>query len=158
MRVLSFDPGYGRLGIAIIDKNSQKEELVYSDCFSTSRDMSPEDRLSCVGAEVRRLINNYGPNAAAIEKLFFAKNQKTALRVAEARGVILECVAEAGLPVFEYGPTEIKTAITGYGRSTKNQIIMMVKKLIKIEKVGVLDDEYDAIAVGLTCFAYEKFK
>lgn len=158
MLILAFDPGYVRLGVSVIEKvGGASERLVYSACFITDKDSSPQERLFFIGSEIRRLIEKYSPGGIAVEKLFFTKNQKTAMRVAEVRGVILECSAEKKIPLFEYGPTEIKTAITGYGKSDKEQVIMMVKKLLKIEDKNRLDDEYDAIAVGLTCFAYEKF-
>ena len=158
MRVLSFDPGYGRLGVAVIEKSDSKETLTYSSCFITSKEDSPEKRLLLVGREVERLIEKYLPGAVAMEKIFFTKNQKTAMKIAEVRGVIQERVAKNNLDLYEYGPTEIKTAITGYGKSDKHQVTDMVKKILKFDKRGALDDEFDAIAVGLTCFAYEKFK
>lgn len=158
MRILAFDPGYNRLGIAVIEKNNGKETLVYSSCFITNKVDLPEKRLLLIGSETRRLIKEYSPGAIAIEKIFFTKNHKTALRVAEVRGVIQECVAENGLGLFEYGPTEIKVAMTGHGRSDKSQVTGMVKKILKFDKKEALDDEFDAIAVGLTCFAYERFK
>jgi crossover junction endodeoxyribonuclease RuvC len=158
MRILAIDPGYERLGIAVIEKGSNaKETLVYSDCFKTDKELPHYERLGLIGTEVKRVIDEYRPEALSIEDLFFAKNQKTAILVAEARGAILYQAAAHGLKVYEYGPGQIKVAVTGYGKSDKEQIIAMVPRLIKIDKAIKHDDEYDAIAVGLTCFAIERF-
>jgi crossover junction endodeoxyribonuclease RuvC len=158
MRILAIDPGYERLGIAVMEKNPQgKERLLYSDCFKTDKSLPHNQRLGIIGAEVERIIEEFKPSALSIEDLFFTTNQKTAILVAEARGVILYMAGKHGLNVYEYGPGEIKVAVTGYGKSDKSQIISMIPRLIKIEKNIKHDDEYDAIAVGLTCFAIERF-
>ncbi len=153
MRIIAVDPGYERLGIAIIDKQQNKEALVFSTCFKTPAKEKPEIRLKMIGDYLNKLIAEYLPTALAIETLFFKNNAKTAMMVSEARGVILyECV-KAGLPAYEFTPPEIKAAITGYGKSDKDNVIFMVDKLIKIKSKPKHDDEYDAIAVGLTYFA-----
>lgn len=158
MRLIAIDPGYERLGIAVIEKNPREREvLAYSDCFKTSKELPHSERLGLVAAELERVIAEYEPKALCLETLFFTVNQKTAMKVAEVRGVILSLAAKHSLKVYEYGPGQIKVAVTGYGKSDKNQIIAMIPRLIKIEKEIAHDDEYDAIAVGLTCFASEKF-
>jgi len=158
MRIIAIDPGYERLGIAVIEKNpKQKETLLYSDCFKTDKDTPHHERLGLIGDEIERIILEYKPQVLALENLFFSTNAKTAITVAEARGVILYEAAKHGLHVYEYGPGEIKVAVTGYGKSDKEQIIAMIPRLIKVEKNIKHDDEYDAIAVGLTCLAIEKF-
>lgn len=158
MRILAIDPGYERLGIAILEKNPRnKEVLLYSDCFKTSAKLFHAERLSLIGGEVSRVIAEFKPEALSIETLFFSTNTKTAISVAEARGTILYEAARHGLKIYEYGPGEIKVAVTGYGKSDKEQMTAMVPRLIKIDKEIEHDDEYDAIAVGLTCFATEKF-
>ncbi len=141
------------MGVAIIEKNKAKEELVYSECFKTSPKIPHEERLKLIGKEVEAVIKKYKPEAMAIETLFFKNNQKTAMHVSEARGVMLYVASSAGIPVKEFLPVAIKIAVTGYGASEKTQVISMVKKLIKIDKEIKYDDEYDAIAVGLTYFA-----
>lgn len=160
MRILAIDPGYERLGIAIIEKSGagrSKETLIYSDCFKTDPKTAHSERLGKIGAEIERIIAEYQPEAMSMESLFFTANQKTAIKVAEARGVMLFLAAKNGLKVFEYGPGEIKLAVTGYGKSDKPAVINMVERLVKIDKKIKHDDEYDAIAVGLTCFAIERF-
>lgn len=157
MRIISIDPGYERLGIAIIEKvPKQKEVLVFSECFKTSAKLPHHERLSLIGNRIKKIIKKYKPEQIATEKLFFSGNQKTAMLVAEARGVILYTGSSLGLEVFEYTPNQVKIAITGYGRSEKRQIIDMVQKLIQIAPEALSrksDDEFDAIAIGLTHFA-----
>lgn len=160
MRIIGIDPGYDRLGIAVIEKNSQKNTLVYSACFNTSPKDSFYARLAQVGTEVGRIIDEYKPSGMAIESLFITKNQKTAMHVAEARGVIAYEAARRSLPIFEYTPGQIKIAVTGYGTSDKEQVTKMIPLLIKMPATNppkkTLDDEYDAIAVALTCIACER--
>jgi crossover junction endodeoxyribonuclease RuvC len=154
MKIISIDPGYERLGLAILEKKGkEKEILVYSECFKTDKKLSHPERLTLIGNKIEEVIKKHKPESLATEKLFFAKNTKTALFVSEARGVILYCAKNFGLDIFEYTPIDIKIAITSYGRSDKNQIINMVKKLIKINKETSSDDEFDAIAIGLTHLA-----
>ena len=160
MRIIGIDPGYDRIGIAIIEKKSsrEKETLKHSECFTTTKNDGMNeiyDRLQEVGQRVKTLIEEYSPDALAMETLFITKNQKTAMHVAEARGIISY---EAGLhkiPIFEYSPPQIKSAVTGDGRSDKSQIIKMMPLLINMTQKKRFDDEYDAIAVALTCLASE---
>lgn len=157
MKIISIDPGYERVGIAVVEKEeSNKEVLIYSDCFKTSKELSISERLFLIGQEIDSLIKKYKPEAMAIETLFFQTNQKTAMAVSEARGVIIYQALLNKISVFEYTPLQIKIAVTGYGKSDKKQVTSMVKNLIKIEKKIKFDDEYDAIAVGLTHTASHK--
>lgn len=153
MRIISIDPGYERLGIAIIEK-TKKEELLFSECFKTKSTLPFVDRLALVGREVARVIEEYSPKALAIENLFIETNQKTAMRVAEVRGAILYQARILGLEIYEYTPLQIKVATTGYGKATKTQVMTMVKKLVSGAESIKQDDEMDAIAIGLTHFAY----
>ena len=157
MKILAIDPGYERLGIAVIEKesNATKERIIFSDCIQTSSKEIHASRLAKIAEALKEIIDTYSPATLATEKLFFSKNQKTALLVAEARGVILAECARRGLRVFEYDPSAIKIAVTGHGKSDKRQVINMTQKLIRIEKTIKHDDEYDAIAIGLTYFATE---
>ncbi len=154
MKIISIDPGYERLGLAIIEKNkNERETLIFSECFKTSAKLPHHERLALIGDRIIEIIKKYKPEQLATEKLFFAGNQKTALLVAEARGVILYAGSTCGLEIFEYRPNEIKIAITGYGSAEKKQMMDMVRKLIKVESKTNSDDELDAIAIGLTHFA-----
>lgn len=153
MKVLAIDPGYGRCGVAVVEKTSRGEALLYSDCIETSSVDDFSERLAAVVAGCTRLIAAYRPDAVAIEKLYFTSNQKTAMRVAEVRGALIEMAAERDIPVFEYGPGQVKSATTGSGRADKRQVVKMLHTLLKIEKKIKHDDEYDAIAIGITHLA-----
>lgn len=154
LRFLGIDPGYERMGLAVIEKNEKgKESLVYSECVQTLKSLPHTERLRLLGEAVRKAITEYQPTHMGIEKLYFNGNQKTAMFVAEARGVMLLCGAEAGLIITEFTPPEIKLAIAGYGRADKKQVFDMITKLITIPKMKRFDDEYDAIATALTASA-----
>jgi crossover junction endodeoxyribonuclease RuvC len=154
MKIIAIDPGYERLGIAVLEKGTGKEILLFSECFKTLATEKHEARLKLIGGEIEKIIKEYKPEAMAIETLFFKTNAKTAMKVSEARGVMLYEAAKNNLKLAEFTPLQIKVAVTGYGKSDKNQVTEMVKKLIKIDQPIKYDDEYDAIAVGLTFFAY----
>ena len=150
LRVLAIDPGFARIGLAILEKNDGKEKLLFSCCLSTDKSVPKAVRLASIASFIKEKIKEFKPGALAIEDLFFSKNQKTALGVAEARGVILSEAAKNNLEIFEYKPREVKIAVTGYGASDKKQVTEMVKRILEIGNEKKLDDEYDAIAVGLT--------
>ncbi len=156
MRILAIDPGFERLGIALIEKHARgREELLYSSCFRTSAKNTFPERLRMVGEEVEKIIKKYSPSTLAIETLFFTTNQKTAMRVAEIRGAILFIAGQHNLRIFEYTPLQIKVAITGYGKANKNQIMNMLPHLISFNhRDKKTDDELDAIAIGLTHCAF----
>ena len=160
MRLIAVDPGYERIGIAILERDAKKKEaLIYSECFKTSAKLSFAQRLAMIGKEIARVAKEYKPEALAIEKLYFAKNTTTAMGVAEARGVIIYECARLDIPVYEYTPIEIKVAVGGHGKASKDDVLSMTAKLIALPKDRKqIDDEIDAIAIGLTCFAREKFK
>lgn len=156
MKIISIDPGFDRVGIAILEKGSNKHTILFSECFNTDKNEGLALRTYNVGQEIERVIKKYSPKAIAIEKLYVTNNQKTAMGVAEARGVIIYEATKAGLPLFEYTPGEIKVAVTGYGKADKAMVMNMVPKLINLAEETTSDDELDAIAIGLTCFAREK--
>lgn len=157
MKIIAVDPGYERLGIAVIEKlPRQKEVLLFSECFKTSASLPHHKRLTLIGERIGTIIDQYQPDEFATEKLFFSKNQKTALLVAEARGALLFAASSRGLEIYEYLPVDIKIAVTGYGKSEKPQVIAMVKRLITVDKKTNSDDEFDAIAIGLTHCAISK--
>lgn len=156
MRILAIDPGYERIGTAIIEKQQNKDLLLYSDCFKTDSQLDFSDRLHKIGLEISRLIKDFEPKVLAIETLIFHTNQKTAMGVSEAKGVIKYTATCNGLRLYEFTPLQIKNAITGDGKSSKSQVMWMVKNLINIDKEIKYDDEFDAIAAGLTCSAIIK--
>lgn len=152
MIILGIDPGYERLGIALIEKPSNGHETcIYSECFRTSAKDSFPKRLFDVGTKIQEIITQYNPQHLAIEEIYFAKNTKTAIKVAEVRGSIITLCILAGLEIFEYHPNAIKLAMTGYGGATKKDILHMIPRLIQLPPgVKKLDDEIDALAITLT--------
>lgn len=158
MKILAIDPGYERLGIAIVEKNPRgKEVVLFSECFKTDKSLLFEDRLHLIGRHVEEIITIYSPEALSIENLFISNNQKTAMRVAEVRGALLYICKKNALSVKEFTPLQIKLTVTGDGKSSKEQMIKMVKLLALGVKGGAIDDEYDAIAAGITFFAHTRF-
>jgi crossover junction endodeoxyribonuclease RuvC len=158
MRILGIDPGFERLGIAILEKSKgdKKEKVVFSECFKTRAELEFSERLNLIGKRVKEIIKEYKPEVLSIETLFLNTNQKTVMRVAEARGVVIYEAAQAHLKIFEASPPQIKIATTGYGKSDKAQIIKMVKILVEIDKSKKSDDELDAIAIAITAFAHSR--
>lgn len=154
MKILALDPGYDRCGIAVIERvQNNKEHIVSSSCFTTNKQDRFEQRLLDVSNNLRDWINTHTPDACALETLFFATNQKTAMHVAETRGALLLVATEMGVPVYEFTPKQVKIAVTGDGGASKQQVMMMLPKLISIQKTIKYDDEFDAIAVGVTASA-----
>ena len=151
MRVLAIDPGYERLGIAILEKQGGKDTLIHSECFQTPKTDAHHKRLSAILIRLEEIIEEYGPNACAIETLFFAKNQTTALKVAEVRGIVLALSDKSGMAVHEFSPAAVKIGVTGYGKSDKAAVTKMIPLLVRIDRKIKHDDEFDAIAVGITC-------
>lgn len=154
MRVLGFDPGFDRLGVALIERAGEKEKLLFSTCFTTSKKESFDERFRKLSGQVDSLMRDARPEAVALEKVYLAKNKKTAMGVAEVRGMLRHLAGLYQVPVFEYGPGEVKLAVTGYGASDKRAVETMVRRLIVIPDAALrLDDEIDAIAIALTCLA-----
>lgn len=154
LKILAIDPGYERMGLAILEKNGHSEKIIFSECFKTSSKIKHSERLELIGQEIESVILKYKPSTLATEKLFFSNNKKTAMFVAEARGVILYVAQKNNLTINEFHPSDIKIAITGSGRADKKAIYFMAEKLINLPKGKLVDDEIDAICIGLTFFAH----
>lgn len=150
MKIIGIDPGYERLGIAVIEKEASGEKLLHSECFQTDKGLSFHERLFLVGEALERVVKEYSPKHLVLENVYFNTNQKTAMDVAAVRGVALYVGKRNSLETFEYTPPQIKSAVAGTGRGDKKDVIAMLHHLIKINKEIELDDEYDAIAVALT--------
>ena len=157
MRVLAFDPGFERLGAAVVERppagGAGKDFLLHSECIHTSPKLGFEERLLLLGKEAESLIETWRPDMVAIEDVFFENNAKTAMQVAQVCGALSYIAKRAGLPLAHYSPLQVKVAITGYGKSDKSAIAHMVSRLVSVPEKKRLDDELDAIAVGLTCLA-----
>ena len=149
MRVLAFDPGYERLGVAVLEK----DKLLFSDCINTSAQLSFPMRLQRLGKEAEKLIRKWRPDAVALEDVYFEKNAKTAMQVAGVAGMLAYIAAVHELDIFQYTPLQVKVAITGYGKSDKTAVSQMIPRLVRLPNRKRLDDEMDAIAIGLTCLA-----
>jgi len=154
MRVLGVDPGYDRVGLAVMEYDNGAEKLLYSTCVLTDKQTDLNQRLQVVGNAITQTIKDHAVDTLGIETLFFNKNVKTAMGVAQARGVIIYTAMQLECVVHEFSPQAIKIATTGYGNSDKVAVTAMVKQLVPDVPPNALDDEYDAIAVGITCLAH----
>lgn len=156
MRIIAIDPGYDRAGVAIIEGDASNPKLVHSECIVTSRKDPNSIRLWIIADKLSKIIKKYRPDLMAIESLFFSVNQKTAIGVAEARGVIMMEAGKNKIEVVSLNPNTIKVAVTGYGGSNKRAVTDMVKRLVHTKADIEFDDEYDAIAVGIATLATRK--
>jgi crossover junction endodeoxyribonuclease RuvC len=156
MRVLAIDPGFDRLGMAVIEGDPSKPMHVWSDCVEPPKG-APSARLTIVYDSVLEAIKKYEPDRLAIEALFFSTNVKTAMGVAEARGAVLAAGGKAGIEVQEYSPQEVKLAVTGYGAADKKAVANMIPHLISLPEKKRLDDELDAIALGIAALTKRNF-
>jgi crossover junction endodeoxyribonuclease RuvC len=153
-RILGIDPGYDRLGVSVVSGTASKPEYIFSTCIETDREMDFPDRLLQIGRELQKIIQTQKPDVLSIEDIFIAKNQKTAIKVAEARGVCLLLGRSLGLKVEEYTPLQVKGTLTGFGKADKAQVSFMVKQILKLPNSFFSkkrhDDELDALALALT--------
>ena len=155
MRTMGIDPGYERLGLAVIETNAKfQEQLLYSACLTTLKTFSFHERLKLLADGIETILEKYHPDILAVEELFFSGNQKTAIRVSETRGMIIYLGLRAGIKIVNLTPLQVKMSITGYGRANKSQVETMIGKLIRIPPGRRHDDEYDAIAIALAGAAY----
>lgn len=148
LRVLGIDPGYDRMGLAVLEGDPSRPEHVWSECISPPKG-SAESRLSYIYGAVAEAIEIHQPDLVALETLFFSVNKKSALPVAESRGAILAAVGKTGLPVCEFAPGQVKLAVTGHGAADKAAIARMIPKLVTLPPKKRIDDELDAIAVAI---------
>ncbi len=149
MRILGIDPGLAIVGYCIVDYENDESILISSGSIQTDKDKTDSARLLEIETDMQTVINTYKPEVASIEKLFYFKNQKTVIPVAEARGVILSVLEKNKLPISEFTPIEVKQIITGYGRATKEEVAKVVAMSIKYNKLPKLDDTLDSIAIAL---------
>lgn len=156
MRTLAIDPGYERVGIAVLQKDSKKNKLIFSECFKTDSKISLTERVFLIVEEIEKIIQTYKPDRFSIENVFHTNNTKTVLSVAESRGAVLYIARKYNLSIHQYTPLQIKNGVTGYGRATKQQVFSMVSRLIDLPPNVKQDDEIDAIAVGITDLAFAK--
>ncbi|MBP9698022.1 MAG: crossover junction endodeoxyribonuclease RuvC [Candidatus Moranbacteria bacterium] len=149
MRILGIDPGTATVGWGVIEMQGGKTTSVAYGHLSTDKNLAPEKRLAEIARDLGELIKQYEPEEAAVEELFFFKNQKTIISVAQARGVILLTLENLRVSIFGYTPLEVKQALTNYGRADKSQVQLMVKALLKLPSIPKPDDTADALAIAL---------
>lgn len=153
MRILGIDPGFAITGYSIIDYIGNKFKLETSGAILTEAGVSFPLRLEKIYTELNDIINTYKPDAMSIEELFFNNNAKTAINVAQARGVILVVGCKKNVPTYEYTPLQIKQSVVGYGRADKIQVQKMVKTILGVDKLPKLDDTTDSMAAAI-CHAH----
>ena len=149
MKILGIDPGMAIVGYGLIKYENEKSELLTSGSIQTSKNLSDSKRLLEIYNDLSTIIEKYNPDCASVEELFFFKNQKTVIPVAEARGVILTVLEKFSIPTYSYTPMEVKQVLTGYGRAEKKEVEQMVKLTLETDKLPKLDDTVDAIAIAI---------
>lgn len=151
MKILGIDPGMAIVGYGMIEINAGSEEikLAASGSIQTDKSLSDSKRLLEISSDLAQILELYNPDCASVEKLFFFKNQKTVIPVAEARGVILAVLEKYNIPTYEYTPMEVKQVLTGYGRAEKREVDRMVRLALNTETLPKLDDTVDAIAIAI---------
>ena len=151
MKILGIDPGMAIVGYGMIEVNTGDEgiKLITSGSIQTDKTLTDSKRLLEISGDLAQILEIYKPDCASVEKLFFFKNQKTVIPVAEARGVILAVLEKYSIPTYEYTPMEVKQVLTGYGRAEKKEVEQMVKLALETENLPKLDDTVDAIAIAI---------
>lgn len=153
MRILGIDPGFAIVGVGVLDYEGNRFKVVDYGAITTNAGEDMFDRLKKIYDELTEIINQVKPDAMAIEELFFNSNQKTAINVAQARGVLVLAAKNCGIPVSEYTPLQVKQAVVGYGRAEKGQVQQMTKAILNLDKVPKPDDTADALAIAI-CHAH----
>ncbi len=150
MRIIGIDPGYAIVGFGVLDYENTKFHVVGYGAITTEAHTPFNLRLKTIFDDMSEILDKYKPDQMGIEKLFFNTNEKTAINVAQARGVTLLPAIQRGILIREYTPLQIKTAITGYGRAEKNQVQEMTKLLLHLDEIPKPDDTADALAIAIT--------
>lgn len=149
MRILGIDPGYAIVGYGIVDYDGYNFKPIGFGAITTSADMVFHKRLSTIYTDTLSIIDMYNPDCVGMEKLYFNNNHKTAIDVAQARGVTILALSQREVPIYEYTPLQIKQAITGYGKAEKKQVMEMTRNFLKLKSVPKPDDTADALAVAI---------
>lgn len=149
MKILGIDPGMAIIGYSVVDFDDGNLELITSGSIQTQKGTPDSSRLFEIFKDLSLIIENYKPDIASVEKLFYFRNQTTIIPVAEARGVILMTLSKYNIPAFEYTPMEVKQVLTGFGRATKKDVEQMVKVTLNTEFLPKLDDTVDSIAIAI---------
>ena len=150
MRVMGIDPGTAIVGFGIIDYEKNKYNCVDYGVILTDKDLNVEDRLEIVYDKLTKILKKYSPEYIAVEDLFYFKNNKTVISVAQARGIILLTAKQNKIPITSYTPLQVKMGITGYGKAEKKQVQLMVQKFLNLKEIPKPDDAADALAICIT--------
>lgn len=160
-KILGIDPGTARCGWGVIKKNQKLKiknqrdvELVDYGCIETSKDLPAAERLKKIHTELKKIIKLHKPQKAGVESIFFFKNLKTAVKIAQVQGIIFLTAAQERIPIVEFTPLQVKQGIVGYGRAEKIQVQKMVQKLLKLTEIPKPDDAADALAVAICASRY----
>lgn len=153
MLILGIDPGYAIVGYGVVDYNANRFSVIEYGAVTTEAGNKFSSRIGEIYDGICEIIKRTKPDAISIEKLFFNTNTTTAIDVAQARGVILLAAVHHGVPIFEYTPLQVKSAVTGYGRAEKKQVMDMIKSLLRLNKIPKPDDTADALALAV-CHAH----
>jgi len=149
MIILGIDPGFAIVGWGVIEAKGGRFRMIDNGAVLTKAGLDIEERFLIIYEEICEIIDKYKPDEMAIEELFFNTNQKTAVNVAQARGIILLAARQKGVKINEYTPLQVKQSVVGYGRAEKSQVIEMTKIILKLEKKPRLDDTADALAIAI---------
>ena len=149
MKILGIDPGLGIVGYSIVEFDGETPALLHSGSIQTQKGTRESSRLLEIFEDMNTIVEKYRPDCAAIEKLFFFRNQTTVMPVAHARGVILTVLEKFQIPIYEYTPMEVKQVLTGYGRADKKEVEQMVKLSLGVDNLPKLDDTVDSIAIAI---------
>ena len=149
MRILGIDPGYGITGFGLIEADRGQYKMLNCGAITTPPNTDFPWRLEVIYNDMTELLRVSQPEAVAIEELFFGHNVTTGINVAQSRGVILLAVRQAGVPIFEYKPMQVKQAVVGYGKAEKKQVIAMVTSILKLKAPPKPDDTADALAIAV---------
>jgi crossover junction endodeoxyribonuclease RuvC len=158
MRILGLDPGTATTGYGIVDViDGQLTCVTYGVIRTPAKDSAPQ-RLQTIYQKLNQLLDEYEPDTAAVEEVFFGRNITTAISVGQARGVMLLALANASIPIGEYSPPRIKDAVAGYGKADKAQVQLMVRNLLDLDETPRPDDAADGLAVAITHYQYHRFE
>ncbi len=158
MRIIGLDPGTATTGYGIVDAEDGELTAVTYGTITTPANMDMPYRLQMIQQELQDLLDEYQPDTAGIEEVFFGRNVTTAITVGQARGVLMLTLANAGIPIGEYSPPKIKDAITGYGKADKHQVQLMVRNMLDLEETPRPDDAADGLAIAITHYHYQRFE
>ena len=149
MKILGIDPGMAIVGYGLIEIVNDSINLLTSGSIQTDKKLPDSKRLLEIYNDLTTVVQKYQPDCASVEELFFFKNQKTIIPVAEARGVILTVLEKLNIPTYSYPPIQVKQVLTGYGRAEKKEVEQMVRLTLQSDKLPKLDDTVDAIAIAI---------